>query len=119
MLEAIVLIIIIVIIKSKLRVSEFEKVIELFDKSDNIIYINNKIDNYIFNYESRNKQNIIHTIINTLINRKRSKYIIDMKNKFLNLNDQITMEIVELEIKNINNNITKYRNNLYQKLNLY
>ena len=119
MLEAIVFIIIIIIIKSKLRVSEFEKIIELFDKSDNNIYINNKIDNYIFNYESRNKQNIIHTIINTLINKKRSKFIIDMKNKFLNSDNQITIENIELEIENINNNICKYRNDLYQKLQLY
>jgi|688.fasta_scaffold42518_7 hypothetical protein len=113
----VIIIIIVVFLKAKLRVSEFEEVIELFDKSDNIVMINNKIDDYIFNRESRSKQNIIHTIINTLINRKRSKFIIEMKKKLLNSVEQITIEIVEQEIENINNDISHYRIDLYQKLN--
>ena len=112
-----VIVVIIAFLQAKLRVSEFENIINIFDKSNNIILINNKIDDYIFNYESRSKQNFIHTMINTLINRKRSKFIIDMKKKLLNSDHQITIEIVQQEIENIANNISNYRIDLYKKYN--
>lgn len=108
---------IIMIVKAKMRVSEFEKVIDIFDKSDNIIIIDYNIDNYIINHETRNKQKIMQTIINILINRKRNDLISSMKEKLLNSDNQITIEIVELEIENINNDISHYRNDLYQKYN--
>ena len=113
----VVIIVIIMIIKAKLRVSEFEKVIDIFESSDNINVINKNIDDYIYNYESRSKQNFIHTMINILINRKRNLSISSMKEKLLNSDNQITFEIVELEIENINNDISHYRNDLYQKYN--
>lgn len=113
----IIVMIIIMIIKAKLRVSEFEKVIDIFETSDNINVINKNIDDYIYNYESRSKQNFIHTIINILINRKRNESISSMKEKLLNSDNQITFEIVELEIENINNDISHYRNDLYHKYN--
>jgi hypothetical protein len=113
----IIVMIIIMIIKAKLRVSEFEKVIDIFESSDNINVINKNIDDYIYNYESRSKQNFIHTIINILINRKRNESISSMKEKLLNSDNQITFEIVEVEIENIDNDISHYRNDLYHKYN--
>ena len=113
----IIVMIIIMIIKAKLRVSEFEKVIDIFETSDNINIINKNIDDYIYNYESRSKQNFIHTMINILINKKRNESISSMRKKLLNLDNQITFEIVELEIKNIDNDMSHYRNDLYQKYN--
>lgn len=113
----IIVMIIIMIIKAKLRVSEFEKVIDIFESSDNINVINKTIDDYIYNYESRSKQNFIYTMINILINRKRNESISYMKEKLLNSDNQITIEIVELEIENINNDISHYRNDLYHKYN--
>ena len=113
----VVIIVMIMIIKAKLRVSEFEKVIDIFESSDNINVINKNIDDYIYNYESRSKQNFIHTIINILINRKRNESISSMKEKLLNSDNQITFEIVEVEIENIDNDISHYRNDLYQKYN--
>lgn len=113
----IIVVIIIMIIKAKFRNSEFEKVIDIFETSDNINVINKNIDDYIYNYESRSKQNFIHTMINILINRKRNLSISSMKEKLLNSDNQITFEIVELEIENINNDISHYRNDLYHKYN--
>jgi hypothetical protein len=51
-----------------------------------------------------------------LINRKRIKSTIDMRNRLIDDN-QITMEIVEIEMETINNDIISYRNKLYEKLN--
>lgn len=113
----IIVVMFIMIIKAKLRVSEFEKVIDIFETSDNINIINKNIDDYIYNYESRSKQNFIHTMINILINKKRNELISSMRKKLLNLDNQITFEIVELEIKNIDNDMSHYRNDLYQKYN--
>lgn len=113
----IIVVMFIMIIKAKLRVSEFEKVIDIFETSDNINIINKNIDDYIYNYESRSKQNFIHTMINILINKKRNESISSMRKKLLNLDNQITFEIVELEIKNIDNDMSHYRNDLYQKYN--
>jgi hypothetical protein len=39
-----------------------------------------------------------------------------MRNRLIDDN-QITMEIVEMEIETINNDIISYRNKLYEKLN--
>ena len=112
----IVFILIAVFVNSKSRIAEFDKMIDIFEKSDNIIFINSKIDDYISNHLSRSKQSIMHTMINTLINRKRFKSTIDMRNRLIDDN-QITMEIVEIEMETINNNIISYRNKLYEKLN--
>ena len=112
----IVFILIGVFVNSKSRIAEFDKMIDIFEKSDNIIFINSKIDDYISNHLSRSKQSIMHTMINTLINRKRIKSTIDMRNRLIDDN-QITMEIVEMEIETINNDIISYRNKLYEKLN--
>jgi S-adenosylmethionine:tRNA-ribosyltransferase-isomerase (queuine synthetase) len=112
----IVFILIAVFVNSKSRIAEFDKMIDIFEKSDNIIFINSKIDDYISNHLSRSKQSIMHTMINTLINRKRIKSTIDMRNRLIDDN-QITMEIVEIEMETINNNIISYRNKLYEKLN--
>jgi hypothetical protein len=112
----IVFILIGVFVNSKSRIAEFDKMIDIFEKSDNIIFINSKIDDYISNHLSRSKQSIMCTMINTLINRKRIKSMIDMRNRLIDDN-QITMEIVEMEIETINNDIISYRNKLYEKLN--
>ena len=112
----IVFILIAVFVNSKSRIAEFDKMIDIFEKSDNIIFINSKIDDYISNHLSRSKQSIMCTMINTLINRKRIKSMIDMRNRLIDDN-QITMEIVEMEIETINNDIISYRNKLYEKLN--
>lgn len=112
----IVFILIGVFVNSKSRIAEFDKMIDIFEKSDNIIFINSKIDDYISNHLSRSKQSIMHTMINTLINRKRIKSTIDMRNRLIDDN-QITMEIVEMEMETINNDIISYRNKLYEKLN--
>ena len=112
----IVFILIAIFVNSKSRIAEFDKMIDIFEKSDNIIFINSKIDNYISNHLSRSKQSIMHTMINTLINRKRIKSTIDMRNRLIDDN-QITMEIVEMEMETINNDIISYRNKLYEKLN--
>ena len=112
----IVFILIAVFVNSKSRIAEFDKMIDIFEKSDNIIFINSKIDDYISNHLSRSKQSIMHTMINTLINRKRIKSTIDMRNRLIDDN-QITMEIVEMEMETINNDIISYRNKLYEKLN--
>ena len=112
----IVFILIAVFVNSKSRIAEFDKMIDIFEKSDNIIFINSKIDDYISNHLSRSKQSIMCTMINTLINRKRIKSMIDMRNRLIDDN-QITMEIVEMEMETINNDIISYRNKLYEKLN--
>jgi len=112
----IVFILIAVFVNSKSRIAEFDKMIDIFEKSDNIIFINSKIDDYISNHLSRSKQSIMCTMINTLINRKRIKSTIDMRNRLIDDN-QITMEIVEMEMETINNDIISYRNKLYEKLN--
>jgi hypothetical protein len=112
----IVFILIAIFVNSKSRIAEFDKMIDIFEKSDNIIFINSKIDNYISNHLSRSKQSIMHTMINTLINRKRIKSTIDMRNRLIDDN-QITMEIVEMEMETIHNDIINYRNKLYEKLN--
>ena len=112
----IVFILIAVFVNSKSRIAEFDKMIDIFEKSDNIIFINSKIDDYISNHLSRSKQSIMFTMINTLINRKRIKSMIDMRNRLIDDN-QITMEIVEMEMETINNDIISYRNKLYEKLN--
>jgi hypothetical protein len=112
----IVFILIAVFVNFKSRIAEFDKMIDIFEKSDNIIFINSKIDDYISNHLSRSKQSIMHTMINTLINRKRIKSTIDLRNRLIDDN-QITMEIVEMEMETINNDIISYRNKLYEKLN--
>jgi hypothetical protein len=112
----IIFILFIVFVNAKLKITEFNKIIDMFEKSDNINNINSKIDDYILNHLSRSKQSIMFTIINTLINRKRIKSTIDMKNRLIN-NNQITINIIEMEIKTINNDIISYRNKLYKKLN--
>ena len=112
----IVFILIAVFVNSKSRIAEFDKMIDIFEKSDNIIFINSKIDDYISNHLSRSKQSIMCTMINTLINRQRIKSTIDMRNRLIDDN-QITMEIVEMEMETINNDIISYRNKLYEKLN--
>ena len=112
----IIFILFIVFVNATLKITEFNKIIDIFEKSDDIININSKIDDYISNHLSRSKQSIMFTIINTLINRKRIKSTIDMKKRLID-NNQITINIVDMEIETINNDIISYRNKLYKKLN--
>lgn len=117
MIVIIAVIIISLFISGKKNAKEFDELLDLFDKSNNIIMINSKIDYYISTNYLRSKQSLIHTIINSLINKRRIDSMIKMKEMLITSNYNITMDIVENEIQIIENDISNYRTNLYMKLN--
>ena len=101
------------IIHSKNREFEFEKIVELFDISNNINLINRRIDEY----DSKiNKQILINKIIRILIKRKRNDLKIIMKENLKNYNIPITKEIIKKELELIEINLTSYKNNLNVKM---
>jgi hypothetical protein len=113
----IIFMIIFIVFISNTEKDELETVIDLFDKSNEITVISSKLNEYIANnHYTKGKHFLMFSIIRSLTNKKKLELTIAMRQYFINNNLQITMEIIENEITNIDNNITTYRSNLNSKL---
>ena len=114
---AIIVMIIIITFISKTDEDELETIIDIFDKSNEIEVISSKLNDYIASsHYLRGKHFLMFSIIRTLINKKRSDLTMIMRQNLINSNIQITLEIVENEIANNENNIMIYRSYLNSKL---
>lgn len=113
----IIVMIILIVFSSYTEKDELENIINLFDKSNEITVINSKLNEYITNNNyTKGKHFLMFSIIRSLTNKKKIELTIAMRQYFINNNLQITMEIIEDEITNINNNISIYHSNLNSKL---
>jgi hypothetical protein len=88
--------------------------IDLFDSSNDIHLINNKLDECCNNNIS-SKYNIIQKIIKILTERKRKELYLSMKENLRNNNLIITKEIIKKELNNMDKLINNYNHNLLKK----
>jgi len=100
----------------KLQISneKLDILIDLFDSSNDIHLINNKLDEFCNNNIS-SKYNIIQKIIKILTERKRKELYLSMKENLRNNNLIITKEIIKKELNNMDKLINNYNHNLLKK----
>jgi hypothetical protein len=89
--------------------------IDLFDSSNDIHLINNKLDECCNNNNISSKYNIIQKIIKILTERKRKELYLSMKENLRNNNLIITKEIIKKELNNMDKLINNYNHNLLKK----
>lgn len=114
---AIIAMIVIIAYNSKTYKDELETVIDIFDKSDDITVISSKLNDYIVsNNYLKGKHFLMFSIIEILSNKKRSELTMTMRQYYINRNIQITIENIENEIANNENDILIYKSHLSSKL---
>ena len=114
---AIIVMILIITFNCKTYKDELETLIDIFDKSNEITVISSKLNDYItMTHYSKGKHFLMFSIIRTLINKKKIELTMTMREYFIFNNIQITIEIIENEIANNENNIMIYRSYLNSKL---
>lgn len=114
---AIIAMIIIIAYNAKTYKEELETVIDIFDKSDDITVISSKLNDYIVsNNYLKGKHFLMFSIIEILGNKKRSELTMTMRQYYINRNIQITIENIENEIANNENDILIYKSHLSSKL---
>lgn len=114
---AIIAMIVIIAYNAKTYKDELETVIDIFDKSDDITVISSKLNDYIVsNNYLKGKHFLMFSIIEILGNKKRSELTMTMRQYYINRNIQITIENIENEIANNENDILIYKSHLSSKL---
>ena len=114
---AIIAMIVIIAYNSKTYKDELETVIDIFDKSNDITVISSKLNDYIVNNNYlKGKHFLMFSIIRTLVNKKKTELTMTMRQYFINRNIQISIEIIENEIANNENDIIVYKSRLNSKL---
>ena len=114
---AIIAMIVIIAYNSKTYKDELETVIYIFDKSNDITVISSKLNDYIVNNNYlKGKHFLMFSIIRTLVNKKKTELTMTMRQYFINRNIQISIEIIENEIANNENDIIVYKSRLNSKL---
>lgn len=113
----IIVVLITIVLRNKKGGNEFELLCDLFEKSNIITIISSKLDDYIINNSySKDKHYLIFSIIRLLTNNKRTELIIAMRQKFIDNDMPITIDIIQKEIDLINDIISIYHNNLNAKM---
>ena len=104
-----------IIIKLKLKIYNNKNI---FDLSNDILYINSKINEYIKNNKyMKDKKFLIYNIKKKLIIKKRKELSINMRYNLSGIDIIITKAIIKKELNNIDYNLKNYINHLDYKIN--